>query len=244
MRTFTPKEFYEDFLLKESIPSHLKAIEQDPHDSLAINLLSKRYRQLAVLEWQLHKDADKFKAHMKTSVEYDQHWIEGVVAKRGKAELDTHISPIFDAMITGDGTFLTQYVTFVDRWYWEPPRPLQPETSLYKTLVYVVLGKEVTPFEEVMARLKKGYSVKSRLELYPIACMLEAIAHKNEDVLNEQLQVFAHSYKKMQRRLYPDYEDQFLCMDGIALATFAQIKGMRVDIDHAYVPKALIGGMK
>jgi hypothetical protein len=145
-------------------------------------------------------------------------------------------------MSSGEKELVESYVTMVDDHFdYDQKRPLEPETTLYKSLVALTIGREKEPFDELMEKLKKGYSVKSRIKLYPLALIIEAIWNRDETTLNEQLQIFADGYKKMQRSYYPDYEDQFLCVRGISYASLAVMKGMKVTIDHPMVPRELIG---
>jgi hypothetical protein len=240
MKQKTPYEMYES-RVNEWIPWHL--------DELKTNFVSAcgslyfEYRKLAVLEWHLHRDAAKFKEYMKLAVEYHQKGFQATLVEVPNNKMYTTCLPVmFDAMSSGDEALLRSYISLADdHFVYDQKRPLEPETTLYKSLVAITIGRETEAFDQLMEKLKKGYSVKSRHKLYPLALIIEAIRNRDETTINEQLQVFVDGYKKMQRSYYPDYEDQFLCMRGISYASLAIMKGLKVRMDHPMAPKELIG---
>lgn len=240
MKLKTPQEMYAS-RINEWIPWHIEELKTNKIS--ACGSLYFEYRKLAVLEWHLHRDAEKFKEYMRVAVEYEQKGFLATLVEVPDNKMYTScLSQIFDAMSSGDEELLKSYVTMSDDHFaYDLKRPLEPETTLYKSLVALTIGRETKLFEQLMENLKNGYSVKSRIKLYPLALIIEAIWNRDKTTLNEQLQIFAEGYKKMQRSYYPDYEDQFLALDAIALSTFASMKGLKVTIDHPMLPKELIG---
>lgn len=238
----TPQEVYENNI-KKWIPKYLGKIENDPSDSLSMSFLSTLYRELAVLEWYLHKDVEKFKEYMKISVDYDQKRFEDILTRTPKRETNAMwITPMLCAMSSADVKMMQQpYIEFVDDHFEQKPGHAHKDNSLYTCLVILATGRHQDLWESSLAHLKKSYDCKKWIKLYPIALMLEAIWNKDAKVFNEQAQVFANSYKSMTLGIFSDYEDELLSLWGLGICNLAVMKGMKVTIDHLYVPKELIG---
>jgi hypothetical protein len=244
MKEFTAVEMYE-FVVNKSIPDHINQIDNGTSIQKVSSLgsLSTRYRQYAALEWYLHRDARKFREYMKIAVEYD---IDGFLYSkeiRPKNKTSTAcLSSMFDALSSGNTELVTSYFTMVDNHFDYDTKPTTHSANwLYRCLVSLALNRYEDQWNVFIEKLKKGYSTKQYGKLYPLAVMLEAIWNNDEVMFNEQAQLFANSYKSMTRGIFPDYEDKLLSLWGLGICNLAVIKGLKVKIDHQYMPKELIG---
>jgi hypothetical protein len=149
---------------------------------------------------------------------------------------------VFDALNSGDWEFASDYIQFLDNHHDYDTKPTSHSANwLYRCLVSLALNRYEDEWNVFIEKLKKGYSTKKYGKLYPLALMLEAIWNNDEKVFNNQAHIFAASYKSMTRGIFPDWEDKLLNLWGLGICNLAVMKGLKVTIDHQYLPKELIG---
>ncbi|QOL19454.1 Imm49 family immunity protein [Candidatus Bodocaedibacter vickermanii] len=244
MKLPTPQEQYERYQ-KKIIPEYFMDMESENVSKRLNSLhgLYSGYKFLGILEWYLHKDSKKFKEYMKTAVEYDKDsFLYSKEIRPSNKTSTACLSAMFDALNSGNEDLVKSYFTMVDDYYDYDTKPTShPANWLYRCLVVLALNRYENQWSVFIEKLKKGYSTKQYGKLYPLALMLEAIWNKDEMVFNEQAQIFADSYKSMTRGIFPDYEDKLLSLWGLGICNLAEMKGLKVTIDHQYLPKELIG---
>ena len=239
MKEFVPQEQWERYS-NEYIPYHLDKLKSDKSLDVVSGLggLSSGHKILSVLEWHLHKDAEKFREYMKEAIRYFLEWV-----KQDETVIfyPPSLVQLLDVLNTGNVSLIKEFIEYVDDHFDYKTKPdAHPADWLYRCLVALVLGRNADQWEFFIEKLKKGYSVQKRLKLYPYALLLEAIWTKNETLFHEQLQIIAETHKKLTRSIFDDYEDKLLCLWGIALCNLAKMKGLRIEFDHPFIPKELI----
>jgi hypothetical protein len=238
----TPKDLLKRYV-SELIPDHLTKLcsSIDWVKVSAMGSLSNEYYTLAILEWHLHSDAAKYKEYMKVSVNYDQKRFEYLLSQKPETQCQSPITRIFVSLNSGDSDLTSQYVQFLDDHHNNNIRPTHPADWMYRCLIVLVLNRQLNEWKVFIDKLKKAYSTKKWSKLYPLALMLEAIWDKDEVVFNEQAQLFASSYKSMTRGIFSDYEDKLLSLWGLGICNLAAMKGLKITIDHQFIPRELIG---
>ena len=242
MKEFTPQEQFKRYT-EELTPLDLSRIQSNDSASVLLGLryLYKDYRKLAVLEWHLHGDAGNFRDHMKTALDYEFKSFMESKSQRPEILFDTPIGLIFDALNTGDEVFAREYTQFLDDNLNDKKKSRTHEdNALTMCGIVLVSGRYEEQFPIFIEKLKKGYSSKRWIKLYPYALAIEAIWARDSVTFNEQMTVIAETHRKMLRSIFDDYEDKLLCLRGLALCNLARMKGMTVSIDHPYIPKKLI----
>jgi hypothetical protein len=239
MKECTPREMYDLRVLKW-IPYHVDKIKTDLLS--ACGYLYYEYRKLAVLEWNLNKDAYKFTKCIKESVNYSVKQMQTILTVNPNAtRYQSEFTLVFDALCTGEELFAKETSLFVDdnTDYHKKPSS-HPADWLYRCIVALVLERNTDQWDMFLEKLKKGYSVQKRLKLYPYALLLEAIWNKDTALFHEQIRIVADTHMKLTRSIFDDYEDKLLCLWGIALCNLARMKGMKIEFDHPLIPKELI----
>jgi hypothetical protein len=230
-----PKEMYE-FIINTSIPNHMEYVKEGSLSSKGS--LYTRYRTLAVLEWYLHKDKEKFKDHLKTALRYErERFIE---VHKDNPNIWYHCSGTYirTALLTGDFSYAKDYGIFVDDHNHKKPSSFEPWG--YYILVYLLVGRYKDTLDFNMTKLKKSYDKKMYEKIRSEYGLFEALVEKDSGKFNQHLEQLATTHKG-KGSLFLDYEDQLLCIDGLALSNLAIGLGMTVTVDHPFVPQALMG---
>lgn len=244
MKLPTALEQYERYQNK-IIPEYLIDVTSANINKKLISLqgLYSGYKLLGILEWYLHKDAKKFNEFVRKAVEYDKEsFLYSKEIRPANKTSTACLSPMFDVLNGGSKELVRSYFAMVDDNFDYETKPTSHSANwLYRCLVTLTLNRYEDQWGVFIEKLKKGYLTKQYGKLHPLALMLEAIWNKDEVVFNEQAQIFADSYKSMTRGIFPDYEDKLLSLWGLGICNLAAMKGLKVAIDHQYMPKELIG---
>jgi hypothetical protein len=230
-----PLEMYE-FITKTGIDMDLEFVKEGLISSKGG--LYSSYRTLAVLEWHLHKDKEKFKEHLKTALAYERERF--TEAHAANPNIWYHCSGGYSdtALMTGDFAYAQQYSTFLDDHLHPKPDALEPWG--YYITMYLILGRYEDILDFNMAKLKKSYERKMYEKIRPEYGLYEALVNKDTASFHSHLEQLAKTHKGT-GNLFVNYEDRLLCVTGLALTNLALGRGMNIDFDHPFVPKALMG---
>jgi hypothetical protein len=231
----TPQEMYE-FIIHESIPGHLNYIKEGMLSSKGS--LYTRYRTLAVLEWHLHQDKEKFKAHLKTALAYERERFTEFHAENPTIWYQCPTNFARTTLLTGDFSYAQTYSVFLDDHHDPKADVFEPWT--YYVLMYLLLGRYEDVLEFNMDKLKKSYERKMYEKIRPRYGLYEALVNKDTVSFHSHLEQLAKTHKGT-GNLFLDYEDRLLCVTGLALTNLALGRGMNIDFDHPFVPRALMG---
>ncbi|MFN9115985.1 MAG: Imm49 family immunity protein [Bacteroidota bacterium] len=238
-REKTPIEKYE-FITKISLPEELEEANSPNVDdrTFAKDSLYSDYRQLAVLEWHLHKDAGKYREYLKTALAYErERFIE---VHENNPTIWYHFPGGYaeTALLTGDFTYAQKYSAFLDDHHDQKAEIRKPWG--YYVKMYLLLGRYKDTLETNIIKLKKTYDTKSYERVRSEYGLYEALVENDTVKFHTNLEQLAKTHKGT-GNLFLDYEDRFLCLTGLALSNLAIGLGMKIDFDHPFVPRALLG---
>lgn len=235
----SPQEKY-DYLINRAIPESLVDLKSTSYDDVVFTkmMLYVEYRRLAVLEWHLHKDVEKYKSHLKTALQYERERFIEVHQKNPSILYQCSGGYTDTALLTGDFDYAQAYATFIDNHL--HPKPDAPEPWGYYVKMYLLLGHYEDVLEINMAKLKKSYDRKMYEKIRPHYGMYEALVEKDASKFHTHLEQLAKTHKGT-GNLFGDYEDKLLCLKGLAFSNLALGRGMKIDFDHPFVPRALQG---
>jgi hypothetical protein len=235
----TPQETY-NFIIDQGIPESLDNTKLDNFYQRisARGYLYSDYRQLAVLEWHLHKDAGKYREYLKTALAYErERFIE---VHENNPTIWYHFPGGYaeTALLTGDFTYAQKYSAFLDDHHDQKAEIRKPWG--YYVKMYLLLGRYKDTLETNIIKLKKTYDTKSYERVRSEYGLYEALVENDTVKFHTNLEQLAKTHKGT-GNLFLDYEDRFLCLSGLALSNLAIGLGMKIDFDHPFVPRALLG---
>jgi hypothetical protein len=106
--------------------------------------------------------------------------------------------------------------------------------------MYLISGRYKDTVEQNLVKLKKMYDIKAYERVRPEYGLYEALVNNDTTSFHSHLEQLAKTHKGT-GNLFVNYEDRLLCVTGLALTNLALGRGMNIDFDHPFVPKALMG---
>jgi hypothetical protein len=238
------EEIYQRYI-NEDIPNNLNKILIDNHRDKfdAVSALINGYSMLAILEWHLHEKLDKYFAFMSKSAEYAIQENNMLIAYNPKRSLGGIEDPCFYALCSGQEQVVREYYNFVDDHFDYKEKPSKhPADWLYRVLVVLATGRYEQEMDGFLEKLIAGYSTKTWSKLMPLGLMLDAIWHKKIEQFHKAVEQIAKDHKRMIWTRYCEgVEYEVLSIRAIAICQLARMRGMKIEFDHPYIPKELIG---
>jgi len=232
--------------INEYIPNYLEKLsDTSRRDRVSIALmLSNFIAETGILEWHLYERQDKYFMRMTESAQYATQANQMRIEKLPQAKLGGIEDAMFYALCSGQEQIVRDYYNFVDDHFDYKEKPTKhPAPWLYRSLVVLATGRYEQEMDGFLEKLIAGYSTKTWSKLMPLGLMLEAIWHNKIEQFHAAVEQIAKDHKRMIWTRYYDggIKYEVLSIRAIAICQLARLRGMKIEFDHPYIPKELIG---